>query len=47
MKSVYLATVQLAIEADDDQQALEAVSAMLTDNLVPSKAVIDWQFMQD
>lgn len=47
MKKFYVATVRLAVIADSDVEAEDAVSAMLTGNLQQSGALLDWAYTED
>ncbi len=44
-KKIFLATVQIAFEADNEAEACDAVSGMLSENLKAVGALVDWQYM--
>lgn len=44
MKRVFLATVQIAFEADNESEACDVVSAIFTENLRQDNVIIDWQY---
>jgi len=43
-KKIFIATIQIAFEADNEATACDAVSAMFSENLKCSGAIIDWQY---
>ncbi len=40
----YIAKVLIVVEADDDDEAYDAVSAGLSDNLKYSGAIVEWSY---
>lgn len=45
MKKVYIATVQIAVEAEDNPTACDAISECLTHNLMHNGAILDWSYV--
>jgi len=43
-KNVYLATVKILVEADNENEACDAISQCLTHNLMDNGEIIDWQY---
>lgn len=41
---LYIATVRIVIEADNQPEACDAVSAALTENLMQSRAILNWAY---
>ena len=41
----YIAIVKLLIPADSEAEACDAISAMLSENLQQSNAIIDWAYV--
>ena len=46
-KNIYIATVQIAVEADSDDEACDSISACLSENLLYSGAIVDWAYLSD
>lgn len=46
-KSIFIATVKLAIEADNETEACDSITGCLTENLMMSEAIIDWEYCPD
>ncbi len=42
----YIANVLIAFNADSEGDACDAVSAMLSENLIQSKALLDWSYVE-
>jgi hypothetical protein len=47
MKHLFLATVHILVEAENNAEACDSISACLTENLRQEGAIIDWQYVQD
>jgi hypothetical protein len=46
-KNIFIATVRVAIEAEDNATACDSISECLTGNLQRSGAIIDWAYTSD
>lgn len=44
MKKYFIATVQIAVLAEDDSEACDAISECLTNNLQYAGAILDWRY---
>lgn len=44
MEKVFTATIMVAIKANEQAEACDALTAMLTENLMQSGSLIDWQY---
>ena len=46
-KNIFIATVRIAVEAEDSATACDAISECLTGNLKRAGAIIDWSYLFD
>lgn len=48
MKKVFIATIKVAIQAESQTEACDALTAMLTEHLMhdPETSLVDWQYTQ-
>ena len=44
---VFIATIQIAVFAENHAEACDSVSACLTHNLQANNAIIDWQYLKE
>lgn len=44
-KKIFIATVQIAVEASEVAEAQDAMSECLTHNLMQANAIVDWQYL--
>lgn len=46
-ENVFVATVRIAVKADNNAEACDAISECLTNNLQYHGAIIDWAYLPD
>jgi hypothetical protein len=46
-KKIFIAIIQVAITADNESEASDALTESLTNNLVYNGALQDWQYLKD
>ncbi len=44
MKQVFICTIQVAIAADSEGDACDAMTAIFTENLMQEKTILDWEY---
>ncbi|HTF27216.1 MAG TPA: hypothetical protein VK625_00150 [Flavitalea sp.] len=47
MRKIFIATVQIAVVAEDTSEACDSISACLTENLMQSHAIVDWTHKEE
>lgn len=46
MKTVYVATIKVAVIAENPYEACDAMSGAMSENLITSGAIQDWQYAE-
>jgi hypothetical protein len=46
-KNIFIATIRIAIEAEDMDTACDTLTTGLTENLVHTGGIVDWAYTQD
>lgn len=46
-KKIFVANVRIAVLAENDDEACDAMSAALTENLMQTGGILDWQYLSE